>query len=74
MVQKKNILKEMLPPTCNHPSISSSSRSPVLTTKYCLDRNSPEFLLDYSGDFQKLEDLQPYPFREIYQERTKKNL
>ena len=36
------------------------------------DRNSREFLLDYSNDFQKLEDLQPYPFREIYQERIRK--
>ena len=36
------------------------------------DSNSPEFLLDYSSDFQKLEDLQPYPFREIYQERIRK--
>ena len=26
------------------------------------DRNSREFLLDYSNGFQKLEDLQPYPF------------
>ena len=37
-----------------------------------IDRNSHEFLLDCSGDFQRLEDLQPYPFREIYQERIRK--
>ena len=28
-------------------------------------RDSPEFRLDYSSGFQKLEDLEPYPFYEI---------
>ena len=29
-------------------------------------RDSPESRLVYSKDFQKLEDLEPYPFYEIY--------
>ena len=32
---------------------------------------SPEFWLHYSSDFQKLEDLEPYPFHEIYYERIR---
>ena len=35
-------------------------------------RDSPEFRLDYGSDFQKLEDLQPYPFYEIYYESIRK--
>ena len=37
-----------------------------------IDGSSPEFVLDYSSNFQKLEDLQPYLFCEIYQERIRK--
>ena len=37
-----------------------------------LARDSPEFRLDYSTDFQKLRDLHPYPFYEIYRENIKR--
>ena len=37
-----------------------------------LYRDSPEFRLDCSTDFQKLHDLPPYPFYEIYHENIKK--
>ena len=35
-------------------------------------RDSPEFRLDYSSDFQEMEDLEPYPFYEIYYQRIRK--
>ena len=35
-------------------------------------RDSFEFRLDFSSDFQQLEDLEPYQFYEIYLENIRK--